>query len=48
MRNNSFALLKVAAIAFGILSIIMTSCASSKGCKGIKAHPHYAKHRKTW
>ena len=42
MRNNSFALLKVAAIAFGILSIIMTSCASS-GCKGLSAHPKYSK-----
>lgn len=41
MRNNSFALLKVAAIAFGLLSIIMTSCASTNGCKGLSAHPKY-------
>lgn len=43
MKNNSFALLKVVAIAFGLLSIIMTSCASSKGCKGLSAHPKYSK-----
>lgn len=46
MKNNSLLLLKVAVAA--VLMFGLFSCASSKGCKGIKAHPHYAKHRKTW
>jgi hypothetical protein len=43
MKNNSLALLRAVAIAFGIISIIMTSCAPSKGCKGLAAHPKYSK-----
>jgi hypothetical protein len=45
MKNNSLALLRAVAIAFGIISIIMTSCAPSKGCKGLAAHPNY---KKSW
>jgi hypothetical protein len=43
MKNNSLALLRAVAIAFGIASILLTSCAPSKGCKGLAAHPHYKK-----
>jgi hypothetical protein len=43
MKNNSLALLRAVAIAFGIISILLTSCAPSKGCKGLAAHPKYCK-----
>jgi hypothetical protein len=43
MKNNSLRLLIIVAVAFGIVSIILTSCAPSKGCKGLAAHPHYKK-----
>lgn len=45
MKNNSYALLRAVAIAFGIVSIILTSCAPSKGCKGLAAHPKF---KKSW
>ena len=45
MKNNSLALLRAVAIAFGIASILLTSCAPSKGCKGLSAHPKF---KKSW
>jgi hypothetical protein len=45
MKNNSLRLLIIVAVAFGIASILLTSCAPSKGCKGLAAHPKF---KKSW
>jgi hypothetical protein len=42
MKNNSLALLK-AAVAVLLMYGFLSSCAPSKGCKGLAAHPNYSK-----
>jgi hypothetical protein len=39
MKHNSLAYLRLLAIAVAIVGMFMTSCGSSKSCKGLLAHP---------
>jgi hypothetical protein len=42
MKHNSLVLLK-AAVAVLLMYGFLSSCAPSKGCKGLSAHPKYSK-----
>jgi hypothetical protein len=44
MKHNSLAYLKAVAIAVALVGMLMSSCSSSKSCRGLAAHPNY----KTW